>query len=71
MKGATDNLYEYVYTNPENKTIVTHRDRVFVLGRDIQKELIIDHKETNEFDALPRDEIQTRGNAKMKSDLTN
>ena len=45
MKGANDNLYEYVYTNPTSKTPVTQRDRVFVLGKDIPKELIVDHKE--------------------------
>jgi hypothetical protein len=35
LKGATDNEYPYVYTNPSYKTVVTHRDRVFVLGVEI------------------------------------
>lgn len=47
MTGATDNTYNYVYTNPVSKTSVTHRDRVFVLGKDIPPELIIDHSESN------------------------
>ena len=70
MKGATDNSYEYVYTNPESKTPVTQRDRVFVLGRDIQKELIVDHKESQEFE-IPKEEVQTSSNNKLKSDVTN
>lgn len=47
LTGATDNFYSYVYTNPsqnrKTKLIVTQKDRVFVLGRDIPKELIIDY----------------------------
>jgi hypothetical protein len=70
LKGATDNTYEYVYTNPESKTPVTQRDRVFVLGRDIQKELIVDHKESNEFE-IPKEEAQSSSNNKLKSDVTN
>jgi hypothetical protein len=47
LSGATDNQYPYVYTNPsqnrKTKLIVTQKDRVFVLGKDIPKELIIDY----------------------------
>ena len=47
LSGATDNSYPYVYTNPsqnrKTKLIVTQKDRVFVLGKDIPKELIIDY----------------------------
>lgn len=32
LKGATDNEYPYVYTGPSPDTIVTHKDKVFVLG---------------------------------------
>jgi len=39
LRGATDNEYPYVYTNPESTTIISHRDRVFVLGIDIPDEL--------------------------------
>lgn len=47
LAGASDNNYSYVYSNPslnrKTKLIVTQRDRVFVLGKDIPKELIIDY----------------------------
>jgi len=39
LKGATGNDYPYVYTNPDNETIITHRDKVFVLGIEIAAEL--------------------------------
>ena len=42
LPQATDNNYPYVFTNPDAKTTVTYRDRVFVLGKDIPKDLIID-----------------------------
>ena len=32
LPGATDNKYPYCYTNPDAKTNITSRDRVFVLG---------------------------------------
>jgi hypothetical protein len=35
LKNAADNEYPYVYTNPENDTIVNHRDRCFVLSIEI------------------------------------
>jgi hypothetical protein len=71
MKGATDNSYEYVYTNPDGKTPVTQRDRVFVLGKDIPKELIIDHKESQEFE-IPKEETQSSTTLfNKKSDLRN
>jgi hypothetical protein len=35
LRGATDNEYPYVYTNPLFETVVTHRDRVFVLGTEV------------------------------------
>ena len=43
LPGATDNYYPYVYSNPSQKTNVTQKDRVFVLGKDIPKDLIIDY----------------------------
>ena len=39
QSGATDNLKPYVYTNPDKNTVVSHRDRCFVLGVDIPEEL--------------------------------
>jgi len=43
LPGATDNNYPYVFSNPNQKTNVTQKDRVFVLGKDIPKDLIIDY----------------------------
>lgn len=39
LRGATDNNYPYVYTNPEKDTPIEHRDRAFVLGIEIPDEL--------------------------------
>ena len=40
LPGANDNSYPYCYTNPDmKKTNVTSRDRVFVLGKEIPKDL--------------------------------
>ena len=39
LKGATDNEYPYVYTNPDYKTLISHRDRAFVLGIEIPDDL--------------------------------
>lgn len=46
MTGATDNKYPYVYTNPDPKTVITYKDRVFVLGKEIPNDLIIDVKKS-------------------------
>ena len=39
LKGASDNDMPYVYTNPAPKTTISHRDRVFVLGVEIESDL--------------------------------
>ena len=39
LKGASDNLYPYVYTNPGRDILMTHRDKVFVLGINIPEDL--------------------------------
>jgi len=40
---STDNYtHPYVFTNPAPKTIVTAKDRIFVLGKIIPKDFIID-----------------------------
>ena len=39
LKHAQDNIYPYVYTNPDPETIVGHRDRAFVLGIEISDDL--------------------------------
>lgn len=46
LPGATDNKYPYVYTNPDPKTSITYKDRVFVLGKEIPNDLIIDVKKS-------------------------
>eukprot|EP01022_Parablepharisma_sp_SALTPOND_P016481 TRINITY_DN2420_c0_g1_i1.p1 TRINITY_DN2420_c0_g1~~TRINITY_DN2420_c0_g1_i1.p1 ORF type:complete len:1016 (+),score=87.41 TRINITY_DN2420_c0_g1_i1:1170-4217(+) len=33
MPGATDNRYPYVYTNPDPECRLSHKDKVFVLGK--------------------------------------
>lgn len=48
LKGATDNEYPYVYSNPEHSTIITQRDRAFVLGIEIPPELEGDMYEMQE-----------------------
>ncbi len=50
LKGATDNEYPYVYTNPDHETLISHRDRVFVLGLDIPDDLQGDKYEMVEKD---------------------
>ena len=50
LKGATDNEYPYVYTNPDSGTIISHRDRAFVLGIDIPDDLQGDKYEMVEKD---------------------
>ena len=44
LPGATDNRHPYCYSNPDMKAIITNKDRVFVLGREIPNDLIIDVK---------------------------
>lgn len=44
LAGATDNRQPYCYTNPDPKTQITNKDRVFVLGIEIPNELILDLK---------------------------
>jgi len=51
LRGATSNEYPYVYTNPESETIITHRDKAFVLGVEIPQKLqgdVFDAEESDE-----------------------
>jgi len=50
LKGATNNDYPYVYTNPDCKTLINHRDKAFVLGSEIPDHLQGDMYETVEKD---------------------
>mmetsp|Transcript_27907 Transcript_27907/g.37272 ORF Transcript_27907/g.37272 Transcript_27907/m.37272 type:complete len:101 (+) Transcript_27907:853-1155(+) len=47
LPGATDNQYPYVCTNPVPHITITLRDRVFVLGNHIPRELIVENKSDN------------------------
>ena len=58
---ASDNKYSYVACNPESRTNITFRDRVFVLGRDIAKELIIDYHLKNATGKSSKDESKKKG----------
>ena len=51
LRGVTDNLQPYVYTNPNYKTIIKHKDRAFVLGTEIPDELQGDFYEMMEKDS--------------------
>jgi K+/H+ antiporter YhaU regulatory subunit KhtT len=42
LRGATGNENSYVYTNPDPTTIISHRDRVFVLGKEVSDETMGD-----------------------------
>jgi len=45
LPGAKDNDMPYTCTNPhKTKTVVCLSDRVFVLGRDIPRDLLLDPK---------------------------
>ena len=48
LQGARENEYPYVYTNPKPTKTITSRDRVFVLGRNIAKDLITDPTPSNQ-----------------------
>jgi len=37
LRGAVGNSYPFIYTNPDPETVVTHRDKAFVVGNNIQK----------------------------------
>jgi hypothetical protein len=44
LPGSKDNDMPYTCTNPEPATLVMSSDRVFVLGRDIPRDLLLDPK---------------------------
>jgi len=39
LRNAVGNQNSFVYTNPEFDTIISHRDRVFVLGRELPEDI--------------------------------
>ena len=46
LPGACDNKYPYVCTNPSPNVTITQRDRVFVLGHHIPRELICEENQS-------------------------
>ena len=42
LPGARDNNYPYVYTKPNPNTILTHRDKIFVLSINLVKNYVFD-----------------------------
>lgn len=49
LPGATDNRAAYCYTNPDPTTMITYRDRVFVLGKEIPDDISLDIKQVKKF----------------------
>ena len=49
LPGATDNKSAYCYTNPNPSTLITYKDRVFVLGKDIPDDISLENKQANKF----------------------
>mmetsp|Transcript_35561 Transcript_35561/g.34597 ORF Transcript_35561/g.34597 Transcript_35561/m.34597 type:complete len:139 (+) Transcript_35561:2791-3207(+) len=45
--GGMDNKYSYVFCNPDQKSNVSAKDKVFVLGKDIPKDLMADYNVDN------------------------
>jgi hypothetical protein len=39
LRNAVGNSNSYVYTNPDPDTIISHRDRVFVLGIELPEDI--------------------------------
>jgi hypothetical protein len=50
QRGANENEYPYVYTNPDKSTLITHRDKAFVLGVEIPDKL-----EGDKFEMIEKD----------------
>ena len=49
LPGASDNsTHPYVFTNPGRTEVVSSKDRIFVLGKDIPKDFIIDHSKSKD-----------------------
>jgi hypothetical protein len=63
LVGAQDNSTPYVFTNPSPKIICTAKDRVFVLGKEIPKDFIINKQEKKGINE------QKQGNAQNDKDL--
>ena len=51
---ANDNKYPYVSTNPIPSCPITMHDRVFVLGNNIQRDLIVDFNKDDDMPNLAK-----------------
>ena len=49
LPGARDNNHSYVYTKPNPNTILTHRDKIFVLTLDFVKNYVFDKSDEDFF----------------------
>lgn len=67
LSGATDNTYSYVFTNPSPKTNITARDRIFCLGVEVPRDLMIN---TNKGNDAPKNQSSEVEDKKSKVDET-
>ena len=58
LKGATDNEFSFVYTNPNPLTLITHWDWVFVLGVEIHNDLMFEFQPTKFIWEWEADEVK-------------
>ena len=61
LPGAADNKYPYVCTNPSPNITITLRDRVFVLGYHIPRELIVENNRDQIYGMQARREATDAG----------
>lgn len=47
LPKSLDNQFPYTFTNPPEDIKLTHRDKVFVLGSEIPKDLLGNMKQDN------------------------
>ena len=64
LPGSTDNYSGYVFTKPSKDIIITHKDRVFVLGEKEQIEEYFKHENIK----MKKNEEENMGNLKDKKD---
>ena len=67
LPGARDNNHSYVYTKPNPNTILTHRDKIFVLSINLVKNYVFDKEDeelfyAEEFDDFGSKEIENDDN---------
>ena len=64
LPGSTDNYSGYVFTKPSKDIIITHKDRVFVLGEKEQIEEYFKHENIK----MKKNEEENMGNLKDKKE---